>query len=456
MLAALEGALEVALRDDAVRRAARDAVVRRAGGGARSCCRCSARRRWPFEAPAAVWLLAAAALVRRRAAGLVRRGDHRRRHGRGVPARQPPRRASGAPRPGRRRSAARRSSSTTTPTTRPATSCSSRCCSGSPGWRASRCASGPRRPRRPSSARRQAEREREAAARIAVAEERARIARELHDIVAHAVSVMVLQVGAVRHNLPASRRRGRGGAARRRADRPHGAGRDAPACSARCATRATSVELAPQPGLGRPRRAAGRAFGRAGLPVQLHVDGEPVALPRALDLSAYRIVQEGLTNALKHAHAGHADVVVRYRPGELEIDVRDDGHGGAARRRPRPRAGRHPRAREDLRRRDDRRRRGRRRLRAQHALPARRGRADDASACSSPTTSRWSAPGFRMLLAARAGHRGRGRGGQRPRGGPPGRALRPDRRAHGHPHARARRAGGHPAHPRRRRPARAS
>jgi signal transduction histidine kinase len=63
--------------------------------------------------------------------------------------------------------------------------------------------------------------------------------------------------------------------------------------------------------------------------VRLHVDGERVPLPRAIDLSAYRIVQEGLTNALKHAHAGRADVTVRYRPDELELEVADDGKGPA-------------------------------------------------------------------------------------------------------------------------------
>jgi signal transduction histidine kinase len=68
--------------------------------------------------------------------------------------------------------------------------------------------------------------------------------------------------------------------------------------------------------------------GRAGLPVQLHVEGEPFPLTRAIDLSAYRIVQEGLTNALKHAHAGHANVTVRYQPAELSIEVCDDGPGG--------------------------------------------------------------------------------------------------------------------------------
>jgi signal transduction histidine kinase len=68
---------------------------------------------------------------------------------------------------------------------------------------------------------------------------------------------------------------------------------------------------------------------RAGLPVRLHVDGDPFPLPRATDLSAYRIVQEGLTNALKHARASHADVTVHYRPDELQIEVRDDGEGSS-------------------------------------------------------------------------------------------------------------------------------
>ena len=75
-----------------------------------------------------------------------------------------------------------------------------------------------------------------------------------------------------------------------------------------------------------PWRPAGRA---AGLPVRLHLDGDRVPLPRAVDLSAYRIVQEGLTNALKHARASHADVTVRYRPDELEIEIRDNGLGSS-------------------------------------------------------------------------------------------------------------------------------
>ena len=122
------------------------------------------------------------------------------------------------------------------------------------------------RRRGPRSARSQAEREREGAARIAVAEERARIARELHDIVAHAVSVMVLQVG--RGPAPAARRvrRGRGRAARRRGDGPLGARRDAPPAR-RDAPDDDGPGLAPQPGLGRLDLLLGE-IRRAGLPVR--------------------------------------------------------------------------------------------------------------------------------------------------------------------------------------------
>jgi signal transduction histidine kinase len=171
----------------------------------------------------------------------------------------------------------------------------------------------------------QAEREREAAARVAVAEERARIARELHDIVAHAVSVMVLQAGAVRHKLPDSlgedrdvlrgvEQTGRQALAEMR--RLLGAMRDDD----------QDPELAPQPGLDR-LDALLAEVGHTGLPVGLHTEGDPVPLPRAVDLSAYRIVQEGLTNTLKHARASRADVTLRYAPGELQIEVRDDGRG---------------------------------------------------------------------------------------------------------------------------------
>jgi signal transduction histidine kinase len=173
----------------------------------------------------------------------------------------------------------------------------------------------------------QAEREREAAARVAVAEERARIARELHDIVAHAVSVMVLQVGAVRHQLPGDLDEQRG--ALNDVER---AGRTALAEMRRLLAamrrEGDEAELVPQPGLDGIDSLLDE-IGRAGLPVELHVDGDPIPLPRGIDLSAYRIVQEGLTNALKHANASDAEVTFRYRPDELEIEVRDNGLGSS-------------------------------------------------------------------------------------------------------------------------------
>ena len=171
----------------------------------------------------------------------------------------------------------------------------------------------------------QAERERDIASRLAVAEERARIARELHDVVAHAVSVMVLQVGAVRHGLPEAEDRDA-------LESVEHAGRTALTEMRRLlgAMRSDgeSAELAPQPGLDDLDPLL-EELGRAGLPVRLHVEGERYPLPRALDLSAYRIVQEGLTNALKHAQAAEAEVTVRYRAEELELEVRDDGRGSA-------------------------------------------------------------------------------------------------------------------------------
>lgn len=172
-----------------------------------------------------------------------------------------------------------------------------------------------------------AEREREAAARVAVAEERARIARELHDIVAHAMSVMVLQVGAVRHKLPPALEEDRD--ALGRVER---AGRTALAEMRRLlgAMRrdGDGLDLAPQPGLDGLDSLL-EDVGRAGLPAELHVEGHPYELPRAIDLSAYRIVQEGLTNSLKHANATRADVTVRYRDDELGIEVVDNGAGVA-------------------------------------------------------------------------------------------------------------------------------
>ncbi|MDT0215101.1 sensor histidine kinase [Rothia sp. ARF10] len=168
-----------------------------------------------------------------------------------------------------------------------------------------------------------AEREREAAARVAVAEERGRIARELHDIVAHAVSVIVLQVGAVRHRLPET------ATAEREALRNvEEAGRTALAEMRRLLQamreEGDEVALTPHPGLGDLDRLISDV-GAAGLDVRLEVVGEPGALPPGLDLSAYRILQESLTNSLRHSGAGTAEVTLDYGDDALRLEVRDHG-----------------------------------------------------------------------------------------------------------------------------------
>ena len=173
----------------------------------------------------------------------------------------------------------------------------------------------------------QAEREREAAARVAVAEERVRIARELHDIVAHSVSVMVLQVGAVRHRLVDVSEEDREALAS-----VEGTGRTALSEMRRLLgamrREGDDVDLAPQPGID-GLEAVVDEVRRTGIQVDFQVDGEPFPVPHGIGVSAYRIVQEGLTNVLKHAKASRADVSVRYGDAELAIEVRDDGAGAS-------------------------------------------------------------------------------------------------------------------------------
>ena len=166
----------------------------------------------------------------------------------------------------------------------------------------------------------------EASARVAVAEERARIARELHDVVAHAVSVMVLQVGAVRHGLPGDLEEDRA-ALQRVEDAGRTALTEMRGLLDAMRQEGEAAELGPQPALSEVGELIG-SVRRAGLPVELQVEGTPAALPAAVELSAYRIIQEGLTNALKHAQASRADVVIRYGGKDLEIEVRDDGRAG--------------------------------------------------------------------------------------------------------------------------------
>ena len=170
------------------------------------------------------------------------------------------------------------------------------------------------------------ERERATASAAAVADERTRIAGELHDIVAHALSEMTVQATAARrlaHADPAH-------AAEAFSAIEH-SGRDALAELRRLlgVLRRDDEELAlaPQPSLRHVRTLAARARA-AGLPVDLTVDGEPHDLPPGIDVTAYRVVQEALARALDGRHAGHAAVHVRYGDRAVELEVADDGAPG--------------------------------------------------------------------------------------------------------------------------------
>ena len=160
----------------------------------------------------------------------------------------------------------------------------------------------------------------------AVAQERARIAHELHDVVAHHVSMMVVQAEGGASVLKTSPER-----AGQALDAISAAGRQAMAEMRRVVgvlrdDAEGGAELAPQPGLDAVAELVD-GVRRAGLPVELKVEGRPRPLPTGLDLSAYRIVQEALTNTLRHARAGQATVTVRYGDEHLELEVADDGQG---------------------------------------------------------------------------------------------------------------------------------
>jgi signal transduction histidine kinase len=169
-------------------------------------------------------------------------------------------------------------------------------------------------------------RESEELRRQAVEDERLRIARELHDVVAHNVSVMAIQAGAARV-----------------AGNSDGAGAKA-LQSIETTARDTLAELnrllgvlrkepgqaamSPQPGM-EQIDALLKTAGEAGLNADLKITGDQRHLPAALDLTAYRIVQEAITNALKHAHASRLEVRVAYLAEALELTIRDNGEGGS-------------------------------------------------------------------------------------------------------------------------------
>jgi signal transduction histidine kinase len=174
---------------------------------------------------------------------------------------------------------------------------------------------------------RQLAEERERRARLAVSEERSRIARELHDVIAHAVSVMVVQAGAARRVAAA-----RPEQAREVMTSIESTGRQALhemrhlVGVLRNGDEPTS--LGPQPRLTDVAALVEQAR-EAGLPVTLQVEGDRRPLPAGVDLSAYRIVQEALTNIRKHAGPASAEVRLRYSSGSVRIEVVDDGSGAA-------------------------------------------------------------------------------------------------------------------------------
>ena len=172
----------------------------------------------------------------------------------------------------------------------------------------------------------QLEREQEEQAALAVSQERGRIARELHDVVAHHVSVMIVQASAARRVAEKDP-----GAAQEAIAAIENAGRMALAEMRRMleVLRAQDGGVGPQPGLGELERLISQVRD-AGLPVELVVTGDPCCLPDGMDLAAYRIVQEALTNTVKHGGKATAKVTIHHAPEALEIEVVDNGRGAAA------------------------------------------------------------------------------------------------------------------------------
>jgi signal transduction histidine kinase len=172
------------------------------------------------------------------------------------------------------------------------------------------------------------EREREEKARQAVIQERLRIARELHDVVAHSLSVIGIQAGAARLVLDADPHPTgvREAVAAIEATANHAMAEMRRALGILRATDGSGAALAPLPGLGQLPALLDQ-LRSAGLPVDLTVTGTPRPVATSIDLSLYRIVQEALTNALKHARATRAEVVVGYGAHDIMVEVTDDGRG---------------------------------------------------------------------------------------------------------------------------------
>jgi signal transduction histidine kinase len=171
-----------------------------------------------------------------------------------------------------------------------------------------------------------AEQEREAQARAAVTRERGRIARELHDIVAHSVSVMVIQAQAGQRLISDAT------GARAAFRSIEASGREALVELRRLLAILRTADdqpaIGPQPGLGSLDALIDQVR-QAGLPADLRIEGQQVTLPPGVDLSAYRIIQEALTNTIKHAGPAKAEVVLCYEASALELEITDTGTAAA-------------------------------------------------------------------------------------------------------------------------------
>jgi signal transduction histidine kinase len=172
--------------------------------------------------------------------------------------------------------------------------------------------------------------ERDERAREAVVEERARIARELHDVVAHAVSVIAVQSGSLRRRLRNERPQ-EAEELRAIEETARQALGDMRRMLGLLRTDEDGPTLAPQPGLDQVDRLV-QQMRETGLAVEVVVEGRRRPLAPGVDLAAYRIVQESLTNVLKHAGPARARVALRYDERELALEVADDGRGGSAAR----------------------------------------------------------------------------------------------------------------------------
>lgn len=174
---------------------------------------------------------------------------------------------------------------------------------------------------------RRIEREGDEQKKLAVAEERARIAREMHDVVAHNVSVMVVQASAARRMIDHDPER-----AREALTSVEQTGREALSEMRRMLdvlrSEGEGATLAPQPSINELEGLLDLAR-EAGLDVDLEVEGERRRVSSSVDLSTFRIVQEALSNTIKHGHAAHAHVRLRFTDEAMEVDVIDDGHGAA-------------------------------------------------------------------------------------------------------------------------------